>query len=692
MAGVLYAALYLFALAPGLPLGFTLFGRRHAAGWIAGGLFGYVLTALAIWAPIRLGVPSAPTFVIGWAVVGALAWALTRGLQGPLVVLPPWTGRDTRALGCIWLLTLLIAIPPFARVGAIDSNGSRLYRAYFTADFVWHAALTSEVAKFATPPRNPYLANRPIHYYWTYFLLPAGIAGTAPRALADMETYLKVNAIGTALLFVSAIFICAWAALPRAWPVAGGVALAIVASSAEGAFALWRFWQRGVPLGEVRNLNIDALANWWPPHGLRIDGLQRCFWWVPQHSMAYALGLVALAVVNAAGSAAPPAAIVLSGVALGGAALMNPFVGGVFSLVWGLAVVIDALRSGQFFARVLRHTIAVIPVGLAIAWCFANQMIEGASGALQFGWLGEARNAPVANLMLSLGPALVAAAVGFLVAFLPPEGGNYRDERRGGGYPESKESSVEPKESSVESKKSSVVSAFRRNLPAPLLAVTSLLLMHFARLDVDRSWVGFRAGQIFLVAVPVLIAGGFAATGVWRRVAIGITLVTLLAGAPTTLIDVYNAQDITNFSESPIGPWTVTVTREEHEGLEWLRTGTPPTAIVQMDPTARGRTTWSLIPSFAQRRMAAGQPISLLGGTEPSGTEYAVKSARVKTMYETRDAQQAWDIARSLRIDYIWVDQVERKAYPESVAKFDGEARLFQAAFRNTEVIIYRVQ
>ena len=56
---------------------------------------------------------------------------------------------------------------------------------------------------------------------------------------------------------------------------------------------------------------------------------------------------------------------------------------------------------------------------------------------------------------------------------------------------------------------------------------------------------------------------------------------------------------------------------------------TPPAAIVQMDPTARGRTTWSLIPSFAQRRMAAGLPISLLGGTAPD-TEYADRSIRVQ--------------------------------------------------------------
>ena len=146
-----YSVVYLLALVPGLPLGLALFGRRHAAGWIAGGLFGYVLTALAIWAAIRLGVPSALTFAIAWAIAGALAWFLTRGIAVPLVALPPWRPRDSRAVAAVWLLTLVIAVPPLARAGATCPAGDRYYRAYFTADFVWHAALVSEVSKFASP-------------------------------------------------------------------------------------------------------------------------------------------------------------------------------------------------------------------------------------------------------------------------------------------------------------------------------------------------------------------------------------------------------------------------------------------------------------------------------------------------------------------------------------------------------------
>ena len=433
--------------------------------------------------------------------------------------------------------------------------------------------------------------------------------------------------------------------MPRAFAAAGAVALAIVASSAEGAFAMWRLWQHGANLGALRDLNIDALSNWWF-YALRVDGLQRCFWWVPQHSMAYALGLVAIATVNATGSGASAATIAVVGLALGGSAMMNPFVGGIFSLAWGVAVLIDAAPREDRVSRVLRHGIAVVPVVLALAWCAGNQMIEGAGGTLEFGLHGDARNAPLAGLVLSLGPALLPAIAGLFV-----------------------------------------VAQDRISRAAVALAGLSLLVMYCVRLNVDPSWVGFRAGQMFLVAIPALTARALSGGGRWRTGVIAVAAIALLAGSPTTAIDAYNAQDITNFSESPNGPWTITITPAEHEALEWLRRATPATAIVQMEPTSRDRRTWSLIPSLAQRRMAAGLPISLL-----ATPEYDEKSALVKQMYETPNAEEASAIAHRLRIDYIYVDRTERAAYPAGVAKFAGAPERFAPVFSNDEVSIYHVQ
>ncbi|PYR78088.1 MAG: hypothetical protein DMF86_06895 [Acidobacteria bacterium] len=646
VGGLLYFVIFAAALIPGLPLGFALFGSRHAGGWIAGALIGYFLTSLAIWVCIAARVPSALAFVVAWVVVAAAAWGASGVRPREGGVRPPlWTSRDTAALLLVLLLVPAIAGPPFARVGSRDADGNLRYRAYFTADFVWHTALTAELAKFASPPRNPYLANRPIHYYWTYFLLPAAVAATAPAPLADVQQALKVNAIGTALLFVSAIFLAAWTAVPRAAPVATAVALTIVASSAEGLYALARIWNRGAPWAVLRDLNVDALSSWWFG-GLRVDGLQRCFWWVPQHSMAYALGLTALAVVNAAGSAAPAGAVAIAGVALAGAVACNPFVGGVFALVWGIAAAIDAFRSGDAAPRLIRCAIAIVPVGGAVAWCIGTQMVEGAGGTLQFGWLGAARRAPVFTFLLSLGPAVVPAIAGLLMA-----------------------------------------SAVTRKAAPVLLLVVSIALLYLVRLNVDESWVGFRAGQMILVAAPALIARALVALGALRRAVPAIVVVTaLLVGTPTTVIDEYNARDVNNFNMGVTFHWTVRITRAEEEALAWLRRTTPATAIVQMEPNVRERESWSLIPSFAQRRMAAGLPISLL-----DVPEYHEKTERVRSMYATTNAQEAWNIARSLHIDYVYIDSVERGGYSAGMAKFE-DRQYFAPAFRNAEVSVYRVE
>src|SRR5947209_1731010 len=128
MGVALYGVVYLLALAPGLPVGFALFGRRHAAGWIVGAALGYFFTTLALWSAIAIGHPSAAAFAIAWLAVIGITWASTRGVSAPLLTASPWRVADTRALILVLLLVPAIAGPPFARLGATDSAGNRYYR------------------------------------------------------------------------------------------------------------------------------------------------------------------------------------------------------------------------------------------------------------------------------------------------------------------------------------------------------------------------------------------------------------------------------------------------------------------------------------------------------------------------------------------------------------------------------------
>jgi hypothetical protein len=212
--------------------------------------------------------------------------------------------------------------------------------------------------------------------------------------------------------------------------------------------------------------------------------------------------------------------------------------------------------------------------------------------------------------------------------------------------------------------------------------------MFFVTLTVDVFWVGFRAGNLFFVSIPALVARGLVtlSSSRLRPVAIAVVIATLGLGLPTTIIDEYDAQDVGLRRMGPGFHWTMVLTPDQQEGLAWLRAHTAEDAIVQDEPMIRGRDTWTLIPSFAERRMAAGLPISLL-----HVPEYDEKSAQVRSIYASTDADAAWRTARQLRIDYLYVDRTERAAYP-ATSKFDRHSEHFALVFRNAEVAVYAIR
>ena len=650
IAGLLYLLLYVLlygaAGSAGLPIGWRLFGRGNPSGWVAGAIVGYAITALAIWVPIKAGVPSGLAFIAAWAVASLVTWTVVNWRAAPLIAVAPWRRPDTVAFAAVLLLTAVVAIPPFVKLGSRDAAGNRLYRAYFTADFVWHTALTAEVGKFAMPPRNPFMRHRPIHYYWTYFLVPAAISSTGPAVLRDVEYCLKVNAILNGLLFMAVLFVSVRAAVPAPAAAAVSVALALVASSAEGWAEIYRLENAGRSLRGLLETNIDAVSNWaWG--GYRVDGLQRAIWYNPQHSMSGALGLVALTAAAAGGTGASAASGLMVGIALAGAVMMNPFVGAAFAAAYGMGAVAEAVRL-RSFRRVLNSALAVIPVTLGLAYCIGNQMAEGAGGALEFGFDGPSLRSPVLTFMISLGPAVVPAVIGLFV-------------RNG-------------------ARTTALV-------PAMSLAALAVVLMFFVRISVDEAWVGFRTGHLLLVSLPALTANLFAWTANRARtIGVAIGAVAFLAGAPTLLIDAYNAQDVTNFAPGPGFPWTRAVSPAEQQAFTWIREQTSLDATVQQDSLARHPTSWWVVPTFGHRRMAAAVPPFLL-----FVPEYEEKSARVRALFATHDGAEAQAIARNLRIDFVYVDAVDRKAYPGGMAKFD-DPRYFVPAFRNEAVAIYRVR
>lgn len=648
--GLGYAGIYALATAPGLPLGFALFGRRHALGWASGALIGYGLTATMLAVLIKVGLGVFWAFLCGWIVLGLVAWLVASPMRSALIPLPAWRRQDSFALLAVLLLVPALMGPPYVKVGAADAQGTRYYRAYFTADYIWHGALVQQLSRFELPPKNPYLNGHRLHYYWTYFMVPAAVVGTLPDApLGDYELCLKVNAYATAHLFVAVLFLAAWSVVARGWFAAAATALGLLAVSAEGTYVLIDLWRRGLPIGEVRHLNIDAITMWFF-RGLTMDGLPRSMWYNPQHSLAAALGLVGAVVAGRRRLRSPFDGAVLVGLVLGLAVAASPVPGMSFVAIYGLGSLAAALAQRRpLRVEMVRVAVAAVPVAIALVWCYVNAVFEGAGGALRFGFLGQARSHPVLTLLLAAGPGLTLA----LISLVPPW-------RLPG-----------------------------RLLPFVMGVAMALVMFYLVSLQVDAMYFAFRAGQILFLCLPALLIW-FLARG-WRsrprRIpTLALALTVLAVGLPTTAIDLFNAQDIANREMGPGFRWTIDVTPAEQSALRWVRATTGVDALVQTDAMARGRETWSWIPTFAGRRMAVGVPLPLL-----HTPEYDRRMELVQKLYATPDAQEACRLARGLGIDYLYIGRAERAAHPpDALAKF-WESSCFAPVFRNVDAAVVQV-
>src|SRR4029077_10601107 len=190
----------------------------------------------------------------------------------------------------------------------------------------------------------------------------------------EVQQSLKLNAVGMSMLFVAAIYLAAWCALPK-WPfaTASAVALTVIGPSAEGLAATVDLVRRGQPLTGLRDLNIDAVAAW-AFKGLRIDDLPRAMWYTPHHASSYALGLLVVPVAIVGGIQARAPAILMAGCALGASVALNSLVGAVFCGVYGLAIGFDLVNGRGSVRDFLRHLLAVVPVLAAFAWCTFSEV------------------------------------------------------------------------------------------------------------------------------------------------------------------------------------------------------------------------------------------------------------------------------------------------------------------------------
>jgi hypothetical protein len=650
-SGLVLFGITAWFIVPGLLLAWLSYAPnpgRAFATWVVGPIWGYGLSSLVLLALWTAGVRGTVLLVvplIGCA-VAALAGGLIRGL-----LTPPTFGRSDLTVVCL----LLVSVPaivglPFAHVAEPVPEG-RAYRAYFTADMTWRMAVVSEVSKGSVPPRNPFLRGEPLHYYWLPHLLTAAQYRDMPRHIS-MEQVLLVNSLALGLAFVLFLF-----GFVRQWvvsPVAAAIGSlgALIFTSFEGFERLMVFWRTGVRLSAVTDLNIDAVTRWFY-FSLPIDGLQRLLWYQPHHSTGYALGLSALLVLVQARDRVTPRLLAFCGCLLGATLLFTTFAAIMLTMMVALTAATMVVRERRWSLLATGSVAGAIPLALSVLIARSLHYLDSAGSLIQVLVNPVAvRNAGV-SLLLSFGPMLILGAAGALLAV--------------------------------------------RQRARPFLGIAAIIAVSFAFYffvdvrDHQNVYVGWRAGHFLFVALAVLAAYGLQELwrigGRTRTATVASTVVLALLALPTFAIDFYNTQDITNQNPAGNWAWTLVLSNDELAAFAWIRRATPPDAVVQCEPHARDGRRWADVPAFAERRMSAGLPISMV-----PLAKYEEASGRVMELYRERDPDAAFARAAQLGIDYLLVGPPERKMFPDFEATLRSRPSRFREAFRSGDVSVFMLE
>jgi hypothetical protein len=640
----------LVCAAPGVVLVRRLY--RHATDrWLfallVGPAWGYALTSLTLLGLWTAGVRRPVWFLLA-AGLTSVVCGLARPLTGALRV-PALGRRDVAAVCLALLLVPAVVGRPFSRVGERQPDGEA-WRAYFTADFVWAMAVVSEVSKGDVPPKNPYRLDSGLHYYWLAHLVPS-IEHRFSARTTTIKQVLLANAVLAGMMFVGFLYVFVRHFVDSPAAAAVACVASILFHSFEGLEQLIALWRLGAPLDLVQYLNIDAVTRW-IYHSMPVDGLQRLLLYQPQHELGYVIGGSALLVLVQARGATRIGVMALAGSLIALSLLLSTFSALMIATVAAVFQGVRMLRAGQLAWMIPYAAAAAVPIGAAIVLAEYFGYVEHGGRLVslvvnEMAW----HRAPLA-IGLSFGALLIGAVAGGLFAWAR------RDARFA--------------------------------LIGTLIAVCWFYYFFVDVRDHQHVYVGWRAGHLLFIAFAPLVGfalqEGWRARGRTRVIAIATAFVLMLAAAPTTAIDLYNTQDTSNRQEAPGGRWTLIIPPDELEALAWIREHTPAAAIVQVDPEMRDPATWAYIPAFAERRMAAGLPISMI-----PLRKYQEATARVLEVYRARTADSAYVRGVDAGIDYLVIAPLERARYPDLEARLDGSPHLWPLAFRNNAVSIYAV-
>jgi len=513
-------------------------------------------------------------------------------------------------------------------------------------------SVSSEIAKGHVPPRNPFLNNEPLHYYWMAHFLSGALYRNVSGLGVTVEQVVLIDGLMFGLMAAGFLYALVRLVGPGPPFSALAVAAAFLANSFEGADMIRAIVTHHGSWAELKDVNIDAVTRWFYK-GMPVDGLQRLLLYQPHHLTGYMLALAALWLVALAEDVRETSVSLWAGILLAMTLIFSTFTALIMGVAIALLYVLRLVQQRALRSAVTCAILGGVPSAVGVAVTNALGYTD-----MRFGFLLILQPNPVAfaqvgrMLLLSFGPLLLGA-----IAAL----GRGRWLLREGA--------------------------------APLALVIAAFAFYFFTTvpDMGGVWVGWRSGHMLLIAFAALSAAALDAA--WRRpraripVALAATAALALA-LPTVAVDVYNAQDITNHDQGPEFPWTLIISPDEREAFDWIRKSTPPDAIVQVESFVRGSKHWAYMQAFAQRRS-----IGIGMGSMIPEKPYRDASEEIRRrIFLGTSVEDIYLAARQFGINYLVFGRVERRHYTAGASLIAASPELFPRVFRNDEITIFQVQ
>lgn len=621
-----FVILFLIWCSPGVPLARFLLGkncRRDPFFWLVALTGGYHLSSL-LSILLILAVGMRPQIIFpSLLLMGIAAYILVfrhEGAKtGSLSSAVP-SREETSAWVLFAICTAivqLLVMQPFLHVG-LSTPGGLTYRAYFNGDLLKHVAIAGELGKGNIPPQNPYFSGENLHYYWLYYLFPA-IAGSALSQRVGLDRCMLL--MGWVMIPVTILGLQQWlyrfAARTRC--VLFAILIVLLAYSYEGLMVIQDLYRQHHPWFQFVKYNVDAATRWLigPPE---IDGFYRAFLYNPQHLFSLCLMIVVFVLLKEVGTSLTLRKACGAVFLLGGVVGYSAFLG--YAALFWIAVwlLFDFRNVTDRFIRFPFFWVFSVAatVFYGVLYFKYPGMFKPRAGELLFSADRAIISYPIAILLLNFGPAFLLGIAGLFA-------GVWRKDR--------------------------TVLA-----PAILLFIT-LTNIVFIYDKWGPSDVAVKLGYACFLALSATTAYLFSLVDfkTWTARLVGILLVGLsLPALLTTAMEWYNSQDIRNKH------WTTFINMNDMNACLWIRDNTSSSAVFQSYPRYDSVGMFTLLPSFAYRHVAVGDPMhSLIFEINPE--EYARRKLLVDMMFSTRSAGIAYLITCGLGIDYVYTAPVKVK-------------------------------